>query len=441
MVISDRVYLQQYSFGGDHLMKEIFISHRSTDKAFADLFVDFLLRCGLQSDSIFCSSLPGNDIKADIPSEIKDTLKNSILNVVLLSAEYYKSPYCTNEEGIIWFLDTPKIIICLPEIDERLLEGFLNSDNKIRRLDNKDDLLAIADIIRPHFNQLFVNSAAKLNANIDKLIGEYQFSLETRVVSVSNENPPKSNELEDMIMADNFIAEELASLRFLHDTQTDVFKQSSELFLEWLENHKISFNSSIEIAQFLIDAGIANIYYSDDEGIHSVKLTANTYRALMKLSRKALEYIDTSLYENSIKNSAVTCVESVGNNIDKLIINGFSNEEMLFVQYIIESGRIKFMCGWQLEQELQKIRAWEEINNINESLSEAYTTVLDRFEIRKFIQASQFTSGGYVKEYELTEDSFNWIGSLTEASIEKLSSVKERYQNMMIIADDDELPF
>lgn len=422
-------------------MKEIFISHRSTDKTVADLFVDFLLRCGLQSDSIFCSSLPGNDIKADIPSEIKETLKNSVLNVVLLSAEYYRSPYCTNEEGIIWFLNTPIIVICLPEINERLMEGFLNSDKKIRRLDNKDDLLAIADIIRPHFAQLFINSAAKLNANSDKLIDDYRLFLETRVISISAENPPKSNELEDKIMADTFIAEELAALRFLHDTQTDIFKQSSALFLAWLENHKIKTNTSIEIAQFLIDAGIATIFDSNHEGIRSVKLTTNAYRALMKLSRKALDFIDTTLDKIGIKSSIVTNIESAGNNIDKLINNGFSNEEMLFVQYIIESGLVKFMCGWQLEQGLQKIRAWEEINNINEALSEAYTTVLDRFEIRKFIHVSQFTSGGNAKEYELTEESFHWIQNLTKASIEKLLSVKEKFQNIIIIADDDELPF
>lgn len=47
----------------------IFISHRSIDKNFADILVDFLCGTGIPKDRIFCSSLPGNDVKEKYPTK------------------------------------------------------------------------------------------------------------------------------------------------------------------------------------------------------------------------------------------------------------------------------------------------------------------------------------------------------------------------------------
>ena len=60
----------------------VFISHRSTDKAVADMLVDFLAGTGIPKISFFCSSLPGNDISEKISAEVKAALKDSVLNIV-----------------------------------------------------------------------------------------------------------------------------------------------------------------------------------------------------------------------------------------------------------------------------------------------------------------------------------------------------------------------
>lgn len=41
----------------------IFISHRATDKDVVDIFFEFLIAVGIPRNSVFCSSLPGNDVK------------------------------------------------------------------------------------------------------------------------------------------------------------------------------------------------------------------------------------------------------------------------------------------------------------------------------------------------------------------------------------------
>ena len=49
----------------------IFISHRSTDKAIADMLLDFFSGTGIPRETVFCSSLPGNDINEKISGEVK----------------------------------------------------------------------------------------------------------------------------------------------------------------------------------------------------------------------------------------------------------------------------------------------------------------------------------------------------------------------------------
>ena len=132
----------------------IFISHRSTDKDVADMLKDFLVMSGIPNDMIFCSSLPGNDIKYRISYEVKKRLQESIVNILILSKDYYESSYCLNEAGIAWYLEdeVDNIAVCLPEIDEDSMWGFFNGENKVRRLNNENDVASIYDVIRKRLN-------------------------------------------------------------------------------------------------------------------------------------------------------------------------------------------------------------------------------------------------------------------------------------------------
>ena len=126
----------------------IFISHRSIDKAVADILVDFLAATGIPKTAFFCSSLPGNDINEKISAEVKAALKNSVLNIAILSRDYYQSAYCLNEAGVLWYReDVPVIPIALPEIDSKNMYGFLNSEYKLRRLDYDTDISYIYDAV------------------------------------------------------------------------------------------------------------------------------------------------------------------------------------------------------------------------------------------------------------------------------------------------------
>ena len=170
---------------------KIFISHRSSDCSIADALFDFFVATGISRDKIFCSSLPGNNVKEKISVEVRETMKNSCLNIAILSTEYYQSAYCLNEAGILWFQDIPIIPIALPEIQPTDMIGFLNDDYKIRRLDNADDLAYIYDTAcaASTSNQA---KASVVTAETRKLILKYQQLLSSRTyrfLQSSNSNP------------------------------------------------------------------------------------------------------------------------------------------------------------------------------------------------------------------------------------------------------------
>lgn len=163
----------------------IFISHRSTDKDIADMLVDFFSGTGIPKEAIFCSSLPGNDINEKISNEVKAALKNSAVNIAILSQDYYQSAYCLNEAGVLWYEDAPVIPIALPEINSNNMYGFLNNEYKLRRLNIDTDVSYIYDTVREAISASLIKASIITYEN-NKLRAKYEDHLKTRVIPKSN---------------------------------------------------------------------------------------------------------------------------------------------------------------------------------------------------------------------------------------------------------------
>ena len=132
----------------------VFISHRSIDVKIAEMIKDFLVNTGIPNEKIFCSSLPGNDVQLRISEEVKQRLKESVINILILTKDYYDSAYCMNEAGVIWYLqdEVTALAIGLPEINCNNMLGFFGNDNKIRRLNNENDIAAMYDMVQKKLN-------------------------------------------------------------------------------------------------------------------------------------------------------------------------------------------------------------------------------------------------------------------------------------------------
>ena len=59
------------------------------------------------------------------------------------------------------------------------------------------------------------------------------------------------------------------------------------------------------------------------------------------------------------------------------------------------------MMGWQTQNEIENIKNWEEIQELNNHLSRNYETVIRKFELRNYTEVSAVTSSDNPKEVKL----------------------------------------
>lgn len=410
--------------------REIFISHRSSDKIFADLLETFLTMCGIPSEAIFCSSLPGNDILCEISNEISAALTTSKINIVLLSDAYYHSAYCQNEAGVIWYSDTSKVVFAMPEINDHNMEGFLNSENKLRRMDSKSDWLAISDILRPLFPG-FITTAAGLNAKIDKIIAQYTTALNNRTPIVIPTTANADNTLEKEIQAGDFSDAEKVILLYFYETQKIEVAANLLPINDWLNKRNASTVDLQTGVDILATDGLIKQTTDAAGNVNEYRVEISTYRQLRRITKSSIGILRSALQICDKKK-----LEKSDNEIDNLIQKGFSAEEVLLIKYILDLSRDNLYAGWQMSQETDMIRNWEEINELDNSLSKKFPDLLNKLFIRKFIEVKQVTSYNNPKEYRINPVFLQAIQSINENSKEAMQRIIEEHK-----ATPDDLPF
>ena len=431
MAFSDAYEWTSYGGIGEYKMdKEIFISHRSCDKSFADLLETFLTTCGIPTEKIFCSSLPGNDILCEISKEIKAALKTSKLNMVLLSNSYYQSAYCQNEAGVIWYSETGKVIFALPEINDHNMEGFLNSENKLHSMDNKSDWLAVSDILRTLFPG-FITTAAGLNSKIDKSIAQYTNALNTRASSVILTKANTDNTLEREIQIGSFSDAEKVILLFFYETQKLLVAANLLPIKDWLIKQN-ALDIDLETGIELLAADDLVEQTADAAGnVNQYKIKISTYRKLRKITQSSIDILRAAVQIRVDEKH-----EKGESEIDNLIEKGFSTEEVLLIKYILDVSRETLYAGWLAPKETSMIRNWEEINALDDTLSKKYQDLLNKLYICKFIEVKQFTEHGNPKEYRISPAFLQALQSISRISKDTIQRIVDEHK-----ATPDDLPF
>ncbi|WP_258101689.1 toll/interleukin-1 receptor domain-containing protein [Marinoscillum pacificum] len=106
----------------------------------------------------------------------------------------------------------------------------------------------------------------------------------------------------------------------------------------------------------------------------------------------------------------------------------FKTDELLLFHYLVETGKVKLMTGWQQDYEISKIKEWEKIHDIKPLLSQKYPDVLNKMEIRGFTEVSETTSYGNPKEISIKEEISKHILDLPEFVLATLNKVaKDNY--------------
>lgn len=109
---------------------KIFISHATEDKEYVREIIQLLNDIGIKKDrqNIFCSSYPGYDIPVGEPiyDYIKKQFNENVLVLFILSDNYYDSTACLNEMGATWVTSQVYHSILLPGFEFSNIKGAID---------------------------------------------------------------------------------------------------------------------------------------------------------------------------------------------------------------------------------------------------------------------------------------------------------------------------
>lgn len=133
-----------------------------------------------------------------------------------------------------------------------------------------------------------------------------------------------------------------------------------------------------------------------------------------------------------------------------LQIGKLKDEEILLMYYAIDTARVKLGVGWKSAIEIDNIKIWEDINNLNSKLSTNYDDVMRRYDLKKLTEVSEFTSSNNPREIifieqfkELILDSPDFVTrSIEESAKKNQKSISPVHWNSREEEEEEEdLPF
>ena len=207
-----------------------------------------------------------------------------------------------------------------------------------------------------------------------------------------------------------------------------------------LKNQKIKkFLSAIE----------SSVQYTITESKSIANIENVDHTSSMNAYEKEVESTETNRADKTelVSKATLTSVKKVNPYIklkDLLLSKKLKDEEIILLHYAIDNSKFKLMTGWQEDYEIRSIKTWEEVNNITHLLSKGYSTTIERFKFRGFIDVSEITSHGNPKEFSFAEDITD---SLLDTESEILEAIKvcidKNYFDYSLVDndDDDGLPF
>lgn len=383
----------------------VFISHRSTDKDIADMLVDFFSGTGISRDAIFCSSLPGNDVNEKISDEVKKALKESAVNIAILSHDYYQSAYCLNEAGVLWYENVPVIPIALPEINSGNMYGFLNNEYKLRRLDSDTDISYIYDTVSEAVsaNQSKVSIITREN---NKLRARYSDYIRTREVPKKTSTMTGTTALSEITTDDERIV-------LYYMLQKNVRKVSITTIATWLNESEI-YDVDLENAFDLLSSFEGGVVNNNilEFGIAAFRqYSANSKNVLPELKKCVDSH--TKLAVDTFK--TIWTSES----LDSVLT--------LFIAYIVDERMRAFGDRWMAEGQIESIKQWEEKNTLDSVLSSNYGSCLEFFVQNSLVYASSWTSHGNPREYSLCPSLQDFLFNCPLEIKEELKKVKDEH--------------
>ena len=424
----------------ENIFPNIFISHASLDAPIGERFVEALIELGIKKENIFYSSLyyTGVKIGKNFHEEIRKALISAEVVVFLLTPNFYKSEFCLNEMGAVWYSNKEFIPILLGGLTFDDMKGFIDS-HYIAFKPNKNESYKLLTYLSKYIEK------PNIKKGIEEIFNEF-----VKVANNMSENTSKLSlpteelsSIEKMIVSKKFTDEELLLLNYFkengtvslldytfHDykEQKDINSEDLAKIKEYSQKYSFDYEKGKELLE---KSGYIKYNYDDDYGYIGCELDINTFRDLISM--------------DTYGNDVIQNVKAKYERVDKTSVDGnlqistlirsedFKEIEALLFKYILDTYSFVLGDRWKASEEIQNIRQWEQNNSLNSKLSNNYDTALRILIFQELVEVKSTTSYGNPKEYKIKDEYIKELTNLNKKDEEILENV--------IINNKFELPF
>ena len=428
----------------------IFISHASLEAIIGEKFVDALIELGIDRKDIFYSSSyhTGVPIGKNFHEEVRMALNNSEVVVFLLTPNFYKSEFCLNEMGAVWYAKKQIIPILLGGLNFDDMHGFIDR-NYIAYKPKKDEPYKLLTYLGKYIVK------PNIVKGMDDIFGDFinmaeEISKTTSKLMIDNNN--EISDTEKMILKNKFTDGEILFLNYFIESQTIIlndysfYNQETEKWEYSEEEEKIKiyankYSFDYEKAKNILKiSGYIKYNYDENDEYYSCELEVKLFRDLLSISSLGREYIGSIKARNEIafdidieeKHSGPTKETKIESIISH---EGFKEIEGLLFNYLIDTCTFTLGDRWKASEQITDIKLWEEQNNIESKLSNNYNFVLKIINFQKLTEVESTTSYGNPREYKIKDEYVQQLNNLNVKCKEMLKGVLLRNKV------EEELPF
>lgn len=133
-----------------------------------------------------------------------------------------------------------------------------------------------------------------------------------------------------------------------------------------------------------------------------------------------------SLETKSTNTTPVKISNGTTRFFNDLMSNKLKDEEIILIHYIKETAKYKLGIGWQTSNEIDDIKEWEDINELNSTLSSNYESLIRRLGMKNLTEVSEITSYGNPKEVCMLPAFQEKLLDISENELNKIMQVVKK---------------
>lgn len=343
---------------------KIFISHSSKNEDYGRALVNLLTGVGIDHDSIVFTS----DTSYGIPvgKNIFDWLKAQISErpyvIYLLSQDYFSSVACLNEMGAAWVVENQHAAIFTPNFD-------LN-DASFR-----------SGALDPREIGFFIDHEDRVTEFIETL--RANFKITPNQVVINN----KRREFLDLVR----------SISNLPACKTALGAKDEKIKEDQVGRKPVS-NTS--------------------DNPKTVKFENN----LSERPNAPVKEPNTNPPQRASREKQTPTARYFQDLADGKL----KDEEVMLIYYAADTAQHSLGVGWRMDGEVERVKGWEELNELGNTLSTRYEQALRRLDLRQLTEVSEVTSGGNQRQVAIVDEMKERLLDLPEEFLAKSRDISKR---------------